>query len=65
MCHAILKVRYRSATERDVFIEVEAPEQLDSKLAEVKDRAEVASVTVFKQGPTHRLITEWRVEEPA
>lgn len=65
MCYAILKVRYRSATERDAFIEVEALEQLNVKLSEVKDRAEVTSVTIFSRGPTHKLVTEWRVEEPA
>ena len=60
MCYAILKVRYRSATERNAFTEVELERDLESKIEELKARPEVASVTVFKGVETHSLVQEWR-----
>ncbi|HWG89140.1 MAG TPA: hypothetical protein VN679_15250 [Candidatus Acidoferrales bacterium] len=60
MCYAVLKVSYRNSAS-PTYLEVEQKDQLDSKLDEVKNRAEVQSVAVFNHDVTHRLVPTWQV----
>lgn len=61
MCHAILKISYRS-TAQPAYLEVEQAEQLEEKLDEVRNRPEVQSITVFNRHASHKLVPTWTVD---
>jgi hypothetical protein len=60
MCHAIIKIDYRSATEQSQLVQVEAEEDLIERVEAIKNRPEVKKVTWFLKHMSTELVSTWK-----
>lgn len=59
MCFAILKVAYRNSAS-PVWVEVEKEQDLEEKIKEVQQRAEVISIRRYHLYTSYNLVPVWQ-----
>jgi len=62
MCHAILKIDYKSTTEPHALVVVETEGELMEKIEEVQKRPEVRKVTWFIRHMSREVTQTWKEE---
>lgn len=64
MCYAILRVKYKAASEQPALITVEEEKDFDSKVEEVINRPEVQKVVWFFPVGGKQLVSRWETFNP-